>query len=294
MIHLPSPRPNSRVHSLIFAVANILHEAEATFESARAAIHTWRNENSFRPGRIVSDSELNDTLSKVYAQGRCPRSPMRQRAYPHRNVKWPTSDPEKRTKLIDRDFGLQALREISPVKCNDEKPHTRAILEALFPGDPLVCFGWSKQRFDTRPLSHWLNPEKFQFIVPNPMTKPRGARQSDGKLSARTKDNTGPRRFLVIDYDDHAGTDIHASASIHLAQSFPLVLVLSSGGKSLHAWYYVQDITDEELRPFMAYACELGGDPAMFNRSQFCRMPDGLRDNGTRQIIHYFNPEAAK
>lgn len=294
MIHLPTPRLNSRVHSLIYAVAKILHEAGATLESAKTAIHTWRNDNSFRPGRIVTDTELNDTLFKVYAQGRCPRSPLRLWVRPSQNAKWPTANPKKRSKLLDPDFGLQALRDISPVNCSDGKPHTRAILETLFPGDPLVCCGWSKERFDTRPLSHWLNPEKFQFIVPNPMSKPRGARQSDGRLSARTKDNTGARRFLVIDYDDHAGADIHASASVYLAQSFPLALVLSSGGKSLHAWYYIQSITDEELLPFMAHACELGGDPAMFNRSQFCRMPDGLRDNGTRQTIYYFNPEATK
>jgi hypothetical protein len=42
----------------------------------------------------------------------------------------------------------------------------------------------------------------------------------------------------------------------------------------------------------MEYAVTLGADPAMWTRSQFARMPDGLRDNGKRQAAFYFNPNA--
>jgi len=35
----------------------------------------------------------------------------------------------------------------------------------------------------------------LQFIVPNPMTTELGRRKSDGKLSPRTLDNTGPVGF---------------------------------------------------------------------------------------------------
>jgi hypothetical protein len=131
----------------------------------------------------------------------------------------------------------------------------------------------------------------MQFLTPSPMAAKYGPRKSDGRQSAHTLSNTGPRRFLVIDYDDNAGADIHASASMYLAQRYPLTLGLHSGGKSLHAWYYVAGQPEEELRRFMAHACELGGDPAMWTRSQFCRMPDGTRDNENRQTVYYFNPE---
>jgi len=207
---------------------------------------------------------------------------------------WPKANPEKRAGLIDPKFGLYDLWESSPIRFDDDKPHTLKILKALFLGDPLLCCGWSMKRFDTRRLSEWEHPERMQFITPSPMSAKYGTRKSDGGQSAHTLSNTGARRFMVVDYDDHAGGDIHASTSMYLAQRYPLALVLHSGGKSLHAWYYVQGIPDAELRPFVSHACELGGDPALWTRSQFARMPDGTRDSGRKQTVYYFNPEATK
>jgi hypothetical protein len=41
----------------------------------------------------------------------------------------------------------------------------------------------------------------------------------------------------------------------------------------------------------MSHAVSLGADPATWLKSQFVRMPDGLRDNGKRQRVLYFNPK---
>lgn len=45
------------------------------------------------------------------------------------------------------------------------------------------------------------------------------------------------------------------------------------------------------MLPFMRYAISIGADPATWTRSQFVRMPDGTRDNGKLQRVHFFNPE---
>ena len=45
---------------------------------------------------------------------------------------------------------------------------------------------------------------------------------------------------------------------------------------------------------FFRYAVSLGADPANWNCSQFARMPDGLRDNGRRQTVYFFNPRVVK
>ncbi len=42
------------------------------------------------------------------------------------------------------------------------------------------------------------------------------------------------------------------------------------------------------------YAVSLGADHKLWSRSQFVRMPDGLRDNGKRQVVFYFNPKVIK
>jgi hypothetical protein len=113
------------------------------------------------------------------------------------------------------------------------------------------------------------------------------------KQSAHTLDNTGPRRFLVIEFDE--GTmDGHAAVLWHLAKREPLVLAVHSGGKSLHGWFFIEGREERTLSEFMHYAVSLGADPATWTKSQFVRMPDGRRDNGKRQRVIYFNPETLK
>jgi hypothetical protein len=44
----------------------------------------------------------------------------------------------------------------------------------------------------------------------------------------------------------------------------------------------------------MNYAVSLGADSATWTRSQFVRMPDGMREGGARQMVYFFNPEVLK
>ena len=113
-----------------------------------------------------------------------------------------------------------------------------------------------------------------------------------GKESAHTLDNTGLRRFVVVEFD--TGTaDEHAARLWHLAWYAPLALVVHSGGKSLHGWFYCHGQPEDGLQRFMRYAASIGADPALFrNRSQFVRMPGGRREGGCRQSVFYFAPDA--
>lgn len=151
------------------------------------------------------------------------------------------------------------------------------------------------------------------FIVPSPMTARTGLTK-EGKVSAHSLDNTGPRRFLVIEFDlkeaDKKGhdtkdaafirwaanrgqsiSDISAALLLHLAERAPLALAVHSGGKSIHGWFSAHGRPEELLRRFISYAVSLGADRALWTRSQFVRMPDGTRDNGNRQTVFFFNPE---
>ena len=131
-----------------------------------------------------------------------------------------------------------------------------------------------------------------QFIVPSPMSKVVGITKA-GKPSKHSIDNTGPRRFLVIEFDE--GTfDQHAAVLAHLARYAPLVLAVHSGRKSLHGWFYVSGQPEATVEKFFSYAVSLGADPQLWTRSQFVRLPDGRRDNGKRQEIVFFNPQPLK
>ena len=130
----------------------------------------------------------------------------------------------------------------------------------------------------------------LQFIVPSAMSAETGLTQ-EGKESARCLVNTGPRRYLVIEQD--IGTrDEQVAILAHLATLGPLVMVVDSGGKSIHGWFACQGRTDEQLRAFMKHAVSLGADPATWTRCQFVRMPGGQRegDGGGPQKVLFFNP----
>ena len=214
--------------------------------------------------------------------------------------------------------GLTDIWESSPLPLAVNDPQTESLIDLLFPGNPLLCCGKSAREFDTRPRDGWRGElEKQAFIVPSPMSKPTGLTK-DGKESAHTLDNTGPRRFLVVECDfseyKHDGItetiyaplirrlllegveiiDLCASILIYLSSLAPLVMAVHSGGKSLHGWFWAADVDDGKLKRFFDHAFILGADRATWGRQQFVRMPDGLRDNGKRQPVYYFNAKAIR
>src|SRR5207244_9070049 len=120
------------------------------------------------------------------------------------------------------------------------------------------------------------------------MIAPRGRTQS-GKVSAHALSIVGPRRYLVVEFD-HGSDDDHAALLSHLAQYAPLTLVMHSGNKSVHGWFYCFGQPEELLLKFFRYAVSLGADPVTWVRSQFVRVPDGSHSNGRRQTTFYFDP----
>jgi len=196
------------------------------------------------------------------------------------------------TSRLHRAMGttISDLMESSPAQ-DLESFHPRGILERLFP-DPegLLCIGESAFSFLTAPLRDHHRLREKQFITPAFMLATHGETQ-EGKLSMHAKSNTGPRRFIVCDFDEPA-SELHPSIIMHLAKFRPLTMVLASGGKGLHAWFpTTTSIEDDRL--FWRLCIGLGADPALFrNHSQFVRSPNGTRDNGKRQTVVYFNPAA--
>jgi hypothetical protein len=175
----------------------------------------------------------------------------------------------------------------------DSDSHAEEIVNVLFPGDPLLCCGESSTQFATRLCSQWHEQlTKQQLIVPSPMAAVEGLTK-EGRKSQHTLSNTGDRHYLVIEQD--TGTEDEQAAVLwHLAERAPLVLAVHSGSKSIHGWFYCKGQKEEILRAFMRYAVMLGADPATWSRSQFVRMPVGIRSNKRKQTVYFFNPEVAK
>jgi hypothetical protein len=200
---------------------------------------------------------------------------------------------EQREAVIASGLGLVDLWEFSPIRVDHNESRAEEIIDALFPGDPLLCGGRSNGEFVTRSREEWRGTlAALQLIVPSPMTARIGYTQN-GRESAHTLETTGPRRFLIIEQD--SGTiDDQSAVLLHLAERAPLALAVHSGGKSIHGWFYCAGQPEAKLREFMRCAVSLGADPATWTRSQFVRMPDGTRNCGNRQVVYFFNPGVLK
>jgi hypothetical protein len=183
-----------------------------------------------------------------------------------------------------------ALQERSPVEIELSETRTEQFIDALFPDNPLLCCGRSDSKFNAHTREEWRGHlSGLSLIVPSTMTGRLGLTQ-EGKMSAHALAITGERRFLVVEQDQ--GTiDEQAAILLHLAESAPLTMAVHSGHRSIHGWFFCLGRSEYQLKLFMRSAVALGADHATWTRNQFVRMPDGLRDNGQRQAVYYFNPE---
>jgi len=259
------PRAGEGVHPWLFRVARQLHAHLPAGEIVNLLLNRLQG-----CGRQVSRREVEDAVKNSIADAWRPNQGATSKPT---HSKWPAINKEQREAIV---------------RIDDNEKHTEQIVDQLFPGNPLLCCAKSSQVFETRQRDHWRGElSSLALIVPSPMIAPTGLTQ-EGKESAHTLNNTGPRRFLICEFDTGT-TDIHAALLIHLAGYAPLVCAVHSGGKSLHGWFFVHGQPEVRVRRFFRYAVTLGADPATWTRSQFVRMPDGTRENGQRQTIFFLS-----
>jgi hypothetical protein len=279
------PHTGEGVHNWLFRVARQLHAHMPALEIVNLLERMTEN-----CGRFVPRSEI---VSAVQNSIGCAWQPGNQSQSIQPAPRWPSVNLEQREAIISDGSALVDLWEASPVRFDDNSAHTEALIDRLFPGDPLLCCGLSKKKFATRSREQWRGKlSSLQLIVPSPMTARNGLTKHN-KPSEHALSITGPRRYLVVEFDQ-GDADHHAALLLHLAAAAPMSLVVHSGEKSLHGWFYCLGQPEEKLRRFFNYAVSLGADRATWCSSQFVRMPDGLRDNAKRQVVYYFNPGVLK
>lgn len=175
------------------------------------------------------------------------------------------------------------------------------VLDELFPGDPLLCLALDTRSALTQPRSRWRGLEAgHQFIVANPMHALSG-RTQDGRDSPRCLANAARRKiYQVVEFDRGTLREQAAVLSSLHGDVAPLVLVVWSGGKSLHGWFDVRALTPYALFRFFRFAVYLGADASLWDPCKLVRLPGGRRSDGRLQpILHYaprphplLNPES--
>jgi hypothetical protein len=257
--------------------------------------------------------------------GAAPGVPRGARPHTPAAPKWPLPDLAEIERIALRGPNLVQLRAVSPLKFADKGRFTGWILSRLFAADSLLCLAGSQRSSITLPLSEWLTHhlELYSFLVPSPMSCEEGL-TLDGRESYRALSNTGPRRYLVIEFDFSelakdgretsyapliralrvkgiSALDAQSALLWHLAEllpNLPLVMVVFSGRISLQGWFYVSGQEEADLELSMRLAVSLGADHATWTRCQLVRLPDGTRFDAAGlpvagQRVEYFNPEGA-
>jgi len=287
------------VHNWLFRMALRLHayrDHQAIVAMLSAAVKGC--------GRDVPESEIEEAVvnSKQYAyklsgtSNRSKGSYTTARKQPSKpqvqaTPKWGKRNAEKIAVIAAADpNAFDALKYSSPVKVSENLHDAACILERLFPGNPLLSVAIGKYDFVTLLRMELKGSARlYSYLVPSAMTKRQGYNKK-GKLSYRSLDATGPRMYLVTEFDQ-GDKDTQSAAIRYLARYAPLAVVVDSAGKSLHAWWYCKGQQEERLIRFFRLAHSLGADPATWSRCQLVRMPLGWRDEkNARQHVHFFDP----
>lgn len=280
------PIHGNGVHHWLFKVARHLHHHRTPDEIAALLAAVVED-----CGRVVPESEIREAVEN---SAKCAWQPG-VASKPQGKKPQSQLNPDLRTAAITKSKWptLSELVEASPSKIVGSALDAEWFIDQLFPGNPLLCVGRSKSIFWTKPHESFRGGlAQNALIVPSPMSKLSGARKKDGKPSAHTEDNTGPRHYLVTEFDSGI-TDEQVAIVGHLTDYAPLVMVLHSGGKSIHAWWCCKDKPEDLLYRFFRYALCLGADPATWSRSQFVRLPMGWRhEKSCHQEVHYFDHTA--
>jgi len=280
-----SPPPaGTGVHNWLFRCARVLHPYRSPAEIEAILVASTHG-----CGRHVPPSEIQAAIANSRDVAWKPSAPGAQHPPRVGCPKWPAVDDAKRDAIIGTGFGLADLWEASPIQTDSNATDAEHIVDVLFPRDALLCVGTDSRHPQTKPREELRGAlGQLQFIVPSPMTAIEG-RTKEGRISPRSLNNTGPRRFLIVEFDS-GPVDAHAAIIGHLSERGPLVMVVHSGKKSLHAWFSTSGQPDDRVLSFFSHAVSLGADPATWTPCQFVRMPEGRRDNGIRQVTWFLNP----
>lgn len=237
--------------------------------------------DKFVTHRVVPDGEIEAAVDFAYQGDGTPKPGAMSQS-----IEWPQASSD----LINL-----VLRGTKPLFDHDADTGLTAqdVLPALFHRHEFVCVGPNARSALVRPLPATLADAHLQqFIVPNPM-RGRFALNFRGKQSPRCQNNTGQRRHLVFEFDAPTLTKpVQAVLLSKLAELVPLVLVVDSGGKSLHGWFRVDHLSLRDQARVFGVGCLLGCDHTRWDICGWLRMPGGLRvadgaPSIRQKIVHY-------
>ena len=290
------PHSGGGVHSWLMTVCNLAAIAGIPPMEAEAEIIRAMT----RPPS--PSSEVSAAIRKAFSEF-VPGFDYAPRHFP---APKPKPLPQTAQKFIQRGDGAEESDwwEASPVRIDWEPgpEDALAILRTLYaPGEFVFC--GERYGAEVKTAGDWMRRiEKGSPVpphwIPNPLTgdeHPTGS----GTLSRRGDSAVASFRFAVAEFDGLSKPD--QLAFWWGFRTAPIVALIDSGGKSIHAILRVDCATradwerDIEGKLFPSVLCLLGCDPACRNESRLSRLPGHFRrEKNAWQRLLYLSPEGKR
>jgi hypothetical protein len=296
------PPPGCGCHTSLLSVANLGAIAEIPpqemFEDIR--------QNIPEGSRRIPDREIQDAINKARAEYTgdifIPRP---------RPVSIVKNGAEALKNIIKQsDINDEAdLWECSPYRIlNEPEEDPARLLNTCFNENEYVFIGERNQPGvigDTiRTAVQW--KDYFQnggktapHIIINPLSGKPAPKETGDELTYRGNGNVASYRHCLVEFDNLSREEqIKFWTTIKL----PIVALIDSGGKSIHAWLEVQELspvvtseqwqTDIKRRLYDRILAPLGVDMACANSARLSRLPGHFREEkGNYQRLLWLSPE---
>jgi hypothetical protein len=295
------PAPGAGCHPYLLSVANFGIfaglEPEQIYNDIQRSIPTG--------GRRVPANEIRKTINKALRDHQCG-----------------TFTPRPRPKSVVRDGKAALQKIISQAKISDEvdlwessfirllndpiKDHI-LLLRTLFKSDDLIFIG---DRHDQgivgetiRTRDKWISYFKdggktFPFIIINPLTGTPAPTKGGDKETLRGDMCIKKFKFCLIEFDNLNRED---QIKFWTAVKLPIVVLIDSAGKSIHAWIDVQRLSKIEtpeqwqseikIRLYERILKPLGVDTTCSNPARLSRLPGHWRKKDAIQRILWLSFE---
>lgn len=284
--NIPTPGGGG-CHTAILGVANLGViaglTAEAIFQDLRRSIPQGK--------RRISDREITDAINKALQDHDGGSFTPRPRPKPAvRNGKTALQKIIDQSKISDE----ADLWEASPIRLLGEpKDDPVLLLETLYASTDLL---WIGEHYDAgilgetiRTAGEWIihfgkGGKTGPHIIPNPLTGTPAMKKTGDGNTYRGDGNIRSYRFCIAEFDNLTRED---QIKFWSAVRLPIVALIESAGKSIHAWIDVQKLApvttaeqwviEIQNRLYGSLLTPLGIDPACSNPARLSRMPGHFR-----------------
>jgi len=300
------PPPGQGCHPFLLSLGNTGARERLPKELVHQAIRDKLD--GLKGSRVVYDKEISNALEKAYAE-------KLERVVFTPTIPPPFEGEKARSHIINKAAGVTEadIWESSPIRLNNE-PESDAslILYTLWEPDEQLFIG---ERYSQGvpgetilPCRKWWTIGGLQLphIILNPLTGKPAPKRGNGvnDMTFRGTNNIACFKYAVAEFDS---LSIEEQLAFWVGSKIPLVALIHSGNKSLHAWIPVSGVHtlsdwDELVRNnlYKKLLIPLGVDSACQNPDRLTRLPGYFRKDKAKvyefpwQRLLWLNPEGGR